>query len=329
MSQTCRICLAKGGRATFVFRERMFGWGDEFAYFQCRHCGCLQIMDVPADLARYYPPIYYSFHLQPVPQHGWKPFLMGLRDRAVTTRRGWFGWLLSRRYPARVDVEGLGQVPLREEMRILDVGCGRGQLLSILRRAGFRHLLGVDPHVPGDVEVVPGVQVLKGHLSDVSQQFDLIMLHHVIEHVEDGRGMLAECRERLAPGGRVLLRFPTVECEAWDRYREYWVALDAPRHLVLHTRKSLEALARQAGLRVVGWQCDSVGFQFCASELYRKGLPLTNPDGTPAALDALFSRAQLKQFEREAKGLNAANRGDQVVVLLRSQRDSEASVALE
>lgn len=327
MNETCRICSATGGHELFTFRERMFGWGDEFAYFRCRQCGCLQIADVPPDLARYYPPIYYSFHLQPVPQHGWKPRLMGLRDRAVATRRGWFGWLLSRRYPARVDVEGLGCVPVRRDMRILDVGCGRGQLLSILRRAGFRHLLGVDPHLAGDIEVVPGVRVLKRHLSEVKEQFDLIMLHHVIEHVEDGRLMLVECRERLAAGGHVLLRFPTVECEAWERYREYWVALDAPRHLVLHARASLETLARQAGLRIVGWQCDSAGFQFCASELYRKGLPLTQPDGTPAAFEAHFTRRQLDQFEREARALNSANRGDQVVVWLRSERDSDASTA--
>ena len=39
----------------------MFGYRDEFAYFACGQCGCLQIADIPPDMSRYYPANYYSF----------------------------------------------------------------------------------------------------------------------------------------------------------------------------------------------------------------------------------------------------------------------------
>jgi SAM-dependent methyltransferase len=206
-------------------------------------------------------------------------------------------------------------------MRIMDVGCGRGQLLSILHRAGLPYLFGVDPYLPTDVEVVPGVRVLKRHVHEVEDNFDLIMLHHVFEHIEDGLDMLVACRRRLTAGGKILLRMPIVDCWAWERYREYWVALDAPRHLVLHTRASLERLAGQAGLRVAQCCCDSTAFQFFASELYRKGLPLVDGQGQTTRTENHFTPDQMKQFEREAQSLNAANRGDQIVAILQPLDD--------
>jgi SAM-dependent methyltransferase len=201
-------------------------------------------------------------------------------------------------------------------MRILDVGCGRGQLLSILHRAGFRHLLGVDPYLSAEVQVADGVRVLNCPVQSVEGQFDCIMLHHVFEHLENGLEMLIRCRERLAPGGKLLLRFPTVECDAWERYGEHWVALDAPRHLLLPTRRSLEILVPQAGLRMVECWCDSTAFQFVGSELYLQGLPLADAQGRPTPITDHFTAKQLKHFERQAQSLNASNRGDQLAVLL-------------
>ena len=57
----CRVCRAKGSFPTYSVREMMFGTRETFSYFQCTHCDCLQITDVPPDLAQYYPPTYYSF----------------------------------------------------------------------------------------------------------------------------------------------------------------------------------------------------------------------------------------------------------------------------
>jgi len=38
-----------------------FGLRDEFRYLECGACRCVQLVDVPADLSKYYPPNYYSF----------------------------------------------------------------------------------------------------------------------------------------------------------------------------------------------------------------------------------------------------------------------------
>jgi len=314
--KACRICANPSGNKAFCFQEKMFGMGGEFPYFQCGQCGCLQISQIPDDLSPYYPPGYYSFHLQAVPQHGIKAWLAGKRDLASVTGRGLLGRWLGKRVAARPDLACLGRVPLKLPMRILDVGCGKGQLLSILHRAGFPHLEGVDPFLSEDVEVVPGVVVRKLPLKKVTGKFDLIMLHHVFEHVENGGEMLADCRDRLAQDGKILLRIPTVESAAWEKYQTNWVQLDAPRHLFLHTRTSLTHLARQAGLKLLSTHCDSSEFQFWASELYQRGIPLTNPRGKTESPENYFTSEQMKQFANEASVLNANDRGDQFIVLL-------------
>src|ERR1700722_13550952 len=58
-TMVCEICNSTGGKIHHV-REMMFGWGDEFEYLECPACGCLSLVDVPADLSKYYPESYYS-----------------------------------------------------------------------------------------------------------------------------------------------------------------------------------------------------------------------------------------------------------------------------
>jgi SAM-dependent methyltransferase len=311
MNHRCRICCNTNGNVSWRCKENMFGWGDEFAYFQCAGCGALQIAEVPEDLGRFYPSDYYSFHAGFLPHGDLKSQLAARRDRAAATGAGTLGRLLALLIPPRDEVASLGRVPATPEMRILDVGCGRGHLLRVLQRAGFRHLAGIDPFLAGDLDIAPGLTVRKRALAEVREQFDLIMLHHVFEHLELPGQALRDCARRLAPGGRILLRFPTADSQAWETYREHWVQLDAPRHLFLHTRRSLQRLAETAGLKVESWACDSGGFQFWASELYRRGIPLASADP-----NRYFTRAQLKAFDRQAAELNRAGRGDQVAAVL-------------
>ena len=52
----CRICNVKLS-ADYVFREMMFGMRDQFKYSECPACGCIQILEIPADMERSIHPI--------------------------------------------------------------------------------------------------------------------------------------------------------------------------------------------------------------------------------------------------------------------------------
>ena len=57
---TCKVCQNSEHNKTFIAREMMFGVRDEFEYFECSNCGCVQIAEVPSNLAKYYPAEYLS-----------------------------------------------------------------------------------------------------------------------------------------------------------------------------------------------------------------------------------------------------------------------------
>jgi hypothetical protein len=77
---TCPICRAATGQFLDA-REMMFGTRESFTYFECEGCGCLHLIDVPADLAAYYPKEYYS--LKPLSP---RPVRSYLRQRLAASR---------------------------------------------------------------------------------------------------------------------------------------------------------------------------------------------------------------------------------------------------
>ena len=120
----------------------------------------------------------------------------------------------------------------------------------------------------------------------------------------------------MAPGRFVLIRIPVVSA-AWGEYGVDWVQLDAPRHLYLHTEKSLGLLADQAGFRITNVDYDSWSFQFWGSEQYRMDIPLRDPRSY--AVDpsrSSFTSAQMSAFQARAEEWNRDRRGDQACFFL-------------
>ena len=307
----CRICGAEGGEV-FKVREMMFGLRTEFEYFQCPRCRCLQIGVIPDDLGKYYPDNYYSMHTKlpapgPLGRALWRVegrARLSLGNFGSGRRRRIFNWM-------RGTNTNFGA-------SILDVGCGRGKLLHELRLFGFEHLTGADPFVSGELRYDSGVVVHKCELSELEQRFDLIMMHHTFEHVPDPRATLAAARERLNPGKFLLLRVPVVDCFAWQKYGVNWFALDAPRHLYLHTPASMRLLAELEGFTLANVEWDSGAHQFWGSEQYSRDIPHRSPsshEDNPKG--SIFTRGELREYERKSRELNRVAQGDSACFYLR------------
>jgi SAM-dependent methyltransferase len=291
----------------------MFGLGGEFWYDRCGSCGGLQIRDVPSDLAPYYPENYYAFGPAAGPLNGIRGLIRLVRDALVLGRGRHVGRCLEPLLsPGMLQMRGwLERAGATRESRILDVGCGKGAMIRRLADHGYSRVFGVDPYIDQTVLRRGRPLVLKGTVEDVSGEWDAIMLHHSLEHIEDQRGTMAQVARRLAPDGCVVIRVPIVSSDAWEEYRDRWVQLDAPRHLFLHSHESMKRLARTAGLRVDAVVHDSTALQFEGSELYRRDRPLSElTRGT-------YSRAQHRDFSERARQLNAQGRGDQAAFYLR------------
>lgn len=302
----CGICGNAANTQELHVRELMFGSKASFTYLRCDECGCLQLVDAPEDPCRFYPEGYYAYRDGDAEETVGRRLARRLRACAVLR-----GWPLPSRMPGPAWRTWFPAGVTRDSA-IIDMGCGNGARLRLLRQDGFRHLAGFDPFLPPAAVSPDGSDVSRTVKGEWLGAFDLVMFHHSLEHMPEQATALRLAVSLLRPGGEVLVRIPLADSFAFESYGHHWVQLDAPRHLFLHTRTSLSLVASQVDLEVTDVRYDSTGFQFWGSELYRRGEQL---DGTDRRQH--FSPQLLDEFEREALRLNAEGRGDQAAFRLR------------
>jgi 2-polyprenyl-3-methyl-5-hydroxy-6-metoxy-1,4-benzoquinol methylase len=318
----CKICNNTRNHRHFSVKEMMLGLRDEHAYFECTACGCLQIATIPDNIADYYPENYYSYHAKP-PAKGLKKFLLRSRNKYAVTERSWLGKKVYGFSP-EYKLTTLRRLVLKKNARILDVGCGAGDLLQSLYSIGFKNSMGIDPYNDDDIHYPSGLSIKKLAINDLltndheQEGWDLIMFHHSFEHIADQHGTLKAVKDLLKPNGVCLLRIPTISSYAWEHYEKDWVQLDAPRHFFLHSVNSMKMLAAWYGFVLEHIEYDSNAFQFWGSEQYKQDIPLRdsrsyaeNPKQSP------FSKRKVKRFARRARALNAEQQGDQAAFYFR------------
>lgn len=285
----------------------MFGTRDEFTYWECSTCGCLQIAEIPERLGDYYPRDYYSFALDLPAFDKWlyRVFFRAPSLAPLIRRASRDEFFADQKFQAVVDAK-----PPRGA-RILDVGCGSGKLVTVLRNVGY-DAVGVDPFLNA-----PSEYLRKTTFEETEGGWDLIMFHHSLEHMPDHVHVLRTAREKLAPGGKCLVRIP-IAAWAWKHYGRDWVQLDAPRHLVIHSPKSFRRAAVLAGFEEPRIIFDSTVFQFYGSELYKRDIPLSQKDPEWAQL----SPETLRRDAERATELNRLQQGDQAAFFLTVGKDS-------
>lgn len=322
----CRICATEGNHPRFTAKEMMFGSNEEFEYFQCGNCGCLQISEIPTDLVRHYPVNYYSYQAPAKTRKSFsiRTWLQKQRCRTALFGQGVKLNRLASRFVSLPD-SWYETGPLLKRAKLmnfneslLDVGCGEHSWwLLQAKKFGFTNLVGSDPFIKQDKHEA-GINYLKKSITELDGQFRYITLHHSLEHIPDQLAQLLAVRRLLAKDGVCLVRIPLVSSYVWEKYGMDWVELDAPRHLYLHSRKSIELLAEKAGLALFDTIYDSSEFEFAASEQYRAGIPLfdersylVNPDRS------IFSEKEMAAFKQEAKRVNAECVGGRAGFFLR------------
>ncbi len=299
----CKICGNIHNNRIHLAKERLLNLRDEFQYLECANCYCLQIIQTPDNLSKYYPAEYYSYR-EPKFGLSLNPLVFFLKKSLLRHYLHKFdpvGAFLSLFLPHPFHWMKPGLLDFNSS--ILDIGCGSGRVILSMQRSGFKNLTGIDPFLEKDLQNTDNLKILKRELFEMSGQFDFIMMHHAFEHMDHPDKVMAKIKELLKPNGKLLIRIPVGNSYAWRKYRTHWFALDAPRHLFLHTTHSIHLLARQAGLTMDRIEYDSTFVQFASSEKYLRDFPYSD-DFT------MFSKKQMKDFSGEAKRLNSIGDGD-------------------
>src|ERR1035437_2174929 len=224
----CRICFSKNSMIeNYSIREMMQSTGNVFNYFLCTECGCLQISEFPENLKLYYLDYYTTERtwnkLSFLKKYTWDLRFLISNNKIYT--------LLEKiNYNSILDWKR--RAGINRYSKILDVGCGSGDILFEFRKHGFSNLTGIDPNLIFNVKNA-GINLFRKSIFEIEGDFDFIMFNHSFEHIWEQHDTLEKAKELLVKNGIILLRIPVINT-AFYTYRENWVQIDAPRHFYLH-----------------------------------------------------------------------------------------------
>jgi SAM-dependent methyltransferase len=238
----CPICDRPLSATDLRGRDRLITGDGPFTVMECVNCE--YGVTLPAlseqELARYYPREYYDFWGYSG-RSGGNPL-----QRLLARFRSWSATRSYRRQPYALD----GVTPAR----MLDVGCGSGDLLEHFAKRGWE-IYGIDPSASAVAAAAErGARVHQGTLGDQPWQpgsFALVTFQHALEHVGDPIDALRRARALLEPGGLLVIDVPNWSC--WQRrrlFRSRWHPLELPRHLQHFSPRALQQVAALLGLRV-------------------------------------------------------------------------------
>lgn len=189
-------------------------------------------------------------------------------------------------YPDKLARHLMGRFGLAPGMTLLDVGCGRGEMLGAFSRLGLS-CAGLDM-APSAGSLAPDVPVSLCNVTAepfpvAEASFDAVFMKSVIEHLIDPAPLLAEARRALRPGGILIILTPDWE-SVWRVFYEDGT------HVHPYMAKGLaEVLAMH-------------GFEAAQSEQFCHHEALWAPGAARLLADCLYAALSVPLARKLAKG---------------------------
>ena len=130
----------------------------------------------------------------------------------------------------------------RKPGTLLDIGAGTGEFLKLAKQYGWE-ISGVEVSEKArafskqkGIDLQTSIDRYKG------QQFDVITLWHVLEHLPDLENTITKIEALLRPGGSLVVAVPNFNAYDAKFYKQFWAAYDVPRHLWHFSKATMKVL---------------------------------------------------------------------------------------
>lgn len=210
---------------------------DTFSAMECTSCGLVYLNPRPSvsEFEKIYPSNYHAFDF--------------------SKKKFGFVYKVRSRLEARRSLSRCRNLP--DNARILDVGCGDGFHLSLLREYGKKNwtLEGIDLDRRAiKAATQSGLKVHLGSVEEIdlpNENYDLIFMIQTIEHVEKPDAVLRAIHKLLRKGGRLVIVTDNTDSIDFKFFRRHhWGGYHFPRHWNLFNRHSLTKLAENKGFEI-------------------------------------------------------------------------------
>ena len=234
---SCPVCLNPVTAPALVGTDFLFeSTSKTFTLYSCEACRCLFLHPMPdsREIERFYPADYW-----------WNARRSGGLKKLESVYR---------KLALRDHIAFITKAAGNRSVDVLDVGCGSGTLLGLLKHRGFR-VTGLDfsAEAAAIAKAENGVDVAVGSLEEAhfpAESFDVVTLFHVMEHVTNPRLVLAQVSRVLKPNGVAILQVPNIESWQFKIFGARWYGLDIPRHVIDYSRNSMLKLLADSGFVV-------------------------------------------------------------------------------
>lgn len=228
----CKLCGGTSFRYKYDLRDYKHNTTTkEFPVFNCRDCNAMLVTESgrQIDTSTYYPTEYAAFR---------EPESRGDDDKVFPFRvvRGRMAWAKS--------------LSITKDFSILDIGCGSGKLIKFLQDKFEVSVEGIEPNQEAvEAGRRAGLNIHCGVLESVelTNQYDLVYLIHVIEHLPDPLATIERVFSLLKTNGKLVICTPNHMNPERSWFGKYWDGWDTPRHIYVFDARSIKKMLKRLG----------------------------------------------------------------------------------
>ena len=136
--------------------------------------------------------------------------------------------------------------------KILDIGCGVGLLLYLAKKRGWE-ASGIEIFASNFAKNKLKLNVINSNNLDIlkDKYFDVIVVNHVLEHIENPLVILKQIKEKLNTNGFLFIGVPNIEGLFPRIQKENWPSLQPLAHIYQFTPKTLKLLLQKIGFKPI------------------------------------------------------------------------------